>query len=335
MSTAETPTNRVYSELPSSNMDLNNAHTAANPTTALHDAASRNDAPEILRLLLAGADPTAATTALQKSTSLSVWTVFADFMPIPTLTLLTAAQAGDGIAVRLLLARGVDPLEKGPNDMTALHYAVAADHRDVVFALLLHPSHNRLLAATATTTPLPTSSSLSLLAPEMTPLHLAAQHHHTAVARALLRSRAPVADDDWEKTPLHVAASEGAVGVARVVLEHGADPNARDYRRRTALHRAALADHPKMCRVLVEAGAEVEARDEEGWTALGVAAGNGGCGAVRVLVEMGAEREVRTGDGRTAGEVARERGFGEVVKVLVPGVGLRRSKRVKGRGVKI
>ena len=62
-----------------------------------------------------------------------------------------------------------------------------------------------------------------------TPLHLAAQGGHLAVAEALLAAGADLAlATGAGQTPLHKAAFEGHDAVAELLLARGSDPNAAD-----------------------------------------------------------------------------------------------------------
>ena len=59
---------------------------------------------------------------------------------------------------------------------------------------------------------------------------------------------------------------------------------------RTPLHKAVIREHIDIMRLLVENGAEVNARDEYGETPLHQTAERGYIEVVRLLVENGAER---------------------------------------------
>ena len=96
--------------------------------------------------------------------------------------------------------------------------------------------------------------------------------------------------------------------IARLLVEKGADIEAKDNYRWTALQGAAEKGNEVVARLLVEKGADIE---NEGfrWTdgaAYGSRVGNEA--VARLLVENGANIEATTSDGRTALQVAVEKG---------------------------
>jgi ankyrin repeat protein len=62
-------------------------------------------------------------------------------------------------------------------------------------------------------------------------------------------------------TALHLASRDGHADVTRVLLEHGADVNARDRDGQTALHRASRIRQVKVVRMLLKLGASISAGD--------------------------------------------------------------------------
>jgi ankyrin repeat protein len=118
------------------------------------------------------------------------------------------------------------------------------------------------------------------------PLGLAIFFHHPALARTLIERGADVnaaADNAQRVAPLHSAASVGDIETMRLLLDRGADPNARQ---------------------------------AAGFTAMHAAAGNGDLDMARLLVARGADRHARTDDGKDAATIAAERGRGEFVAWL-------------------
>ena len=93
-------------------------------------------------------------------------------------------------------------------------------------------------------------------------------------------------------TVLHVAAAVGRTDVAAMLLDAGADPDARGgYDDATSLHVAAWNDHPDMAELLVARGATIDipSGSLHGTPPLGWALINGKHRAVERLLHLGAE----------------------------------------------
>lgn len=76
-----------------------------------------------------------------------------------------------------------------------------------------------------------------------TPLHYAAAHNHTRVAKALADAGADVAlSDTKDNTPLHYATGYGRVDVVDILLAAGADASAENHTGKTALDLAKLSE---------------------------------------------------------------------------------------------
>ena len=101
----------------------------------------------------------------------------------------------------------------------------------------------------------------------------AAYNGHLAICRLLIDKGAQLeAKSGGSRTPLHGAARHGHVDIVRLLCDRGADVEARDNGGRRPLHRAAYNDHISVVKELIEdRNAEINARDDLGWTALTIA----------------------------------------------------------------
>ncbi|HET6762621.1 MAG TPA: ankyrin repeat domain-containing protein [Longimicrobiaceae bacterium] len=125
--------------------------------------------------------------------------------------------------------------------------------------------------------------------------------------------------DGW--TLLHGAAFFARLDILKLLLERGADPTvaSTNQMRNQALH-AALAgrlDRDGIA-LLLDRGADVNARQHGGYTALHAAAMHGDAAMVELLLARGADPAVATDDGKTAADFARENGHEDMVPILTP-----------------
>jgi ankyrin repeat protein len=118
------------------------------------------------------------------------------------------------------------------------------------------------------------------------------------------------------ETPLHYAATFGSADAVRILLERGADPNARNRAGATPLIYGAY--NFEKARLLVEKGADVNARAQNGSTPLMIAASvHGNVPTVRYLLEKGADAKAIRANGSDALQIAALKSEPEAVKLLL------------------
>ncbi len=94
------------------------------------------------------------------------------------------------------------------------------------------------------------------------------------------------------ETPLIWAVGEGYHDIAVLLIEAGADVNAKNANGNTALLRAACEGHAELASVLIRVGADLDAQNHEGYTALVLARRRGNTEIVESLLAAGADRSL-------------------------------------------
>ena len=125
-----------------------------------------------------------------------------------------------------------------------------------------------------------------------TPLGLASFFGHKEVAEILLAHGAAVnlpSSNEMKVVPLHSAAAGRHTAIVRLLLEHAADPNARQRSAFTALHSAAHNGEAEMVELLLSYGAEINARSDENLTPLRLAQDRGHTAVADLLRAYGGQ----------------------------------------------
>jgi ankyrin repeat protein len=245
----------------------------------------------------------------------------ADTVATTDTRLVQAAKAGNSAAALALIQKRVDPNVAEPDGTTALHWAVRSNDLTLV---------DRLIKAGAKAN---TANRYGV-----TPIFLACQSASGLVIERLIAAGVSANTTGPEgETALHTCAHSGNVDAAKVLLAHGASINAGDsWRGQTPLMWAAAQKHPPMIKVLLEAGADVNARSTiiawerqrtaeprdkwlppGGLTAMLFAAREGCVECVKVLASSGADINAIDPDSHTPLVLALMNGHYDVAGALI------------------
>ena len=205
--------------------------------TPLHFAAQANDAESAEHLLEAGSDIEARDE-------------------IGRTPLHTAVDHGHIEVARVFLARGADANAHDEEYVSfPLHLAARGNHSTIVPILVQHGA--RLEEGNEA---------------RRTPLHVASAYGSIDTVRTLIRAGADVNQRDHnQESPLHRACFFQHLDVIEALIASGVDVNAADITGETPLHVSAAMNRELAAGLLMQHGAQIEARTHEGLTALDLA----------------------------------------------------------------
>lgn len=269
---------------------VNPNYSSSTGLTALHLAAMRGDVP-MCQLLV---DNGATTDVLAEGNKTPLFLAATNDRPLivgflldqgagiedrdveGNSPLLGAVDSGSVEVVRLLLDRGADLASRNNDDRNVLHMAVLSKNADVLQLLLSVKDSDRLINRKD--------------CDGDTPLHHAARNAFLDIVQILLKHGARAsAKNSSEETTLHAACRYNFPNVVREIVRQDARlVNETDMHWNTPLHAAAQGGFSETAAILVEAGADLEAKNYYEWTPLTVACKNGDFDTVSNLLGAGA-----------------------------------------------
>jgi ankyrin repeat protein len=206
-------------------------------------------------------------------------------------------QEGVG-AVQLLLGSGANVNAQDKGQITPLHLACYYGRLDIVRTLLTNGARINMKGELEQT-----ALHLALDGNRW-------GRDAVRIVRLLLERGADVnAQDSNHETPLHLASSYGQLTIGRVLLIHGANANAANIRGQTLLHMLSLwpcrvgHDH-RFVSILVDGGADINARDNDHETSLHTAYRNNRFDIVRPLLYKRADQKAKNNKGETPFQLA-------------------------------
>ncbi|XP_063846089.1 transient receptor potential cation channel subfamily A member 1 homolog isoform X2 [Scylla paramamosain] len=154
---------------------------------------------------------------------------------------------------------------------------------------------------------------------EETALHVAAEAGQVKVVRELMKHYRYLVKDENENsdTPLHLACLQGHTDVVRVLLEAGADVDARNSSLWTPLDCASAKGHVFCVHELLDYDSPIDPIDKTKTTPLQLAAKEGHVAVTRLLLERGASLQACDTSGRNALELAIAAGKKDVCMAIV------------------
>lgn len=205
-------------------------------------------------------------------------------------------------AVMTLLANGADPRLTDAEGRTPLHGAALST--DPAVAALLFD-------AGAPLDPVDRDG--------WSPLGVACANGNWRLAKFLLERGAKPEPEGGQPALLAASGGDDDAAGARLLLKLKARVDARGRLNRSALHVACLAGNAEIAQVLMDAGADINARDEQGVSPLLEVARAGSVGVLRLLASRRPDAGVCDSAGRNALAIACQgtRADGELVDALL------------------
>lgn len=213
-----------------------------------------------------------------------------------------AAFKGNIPLIRMFLRKGVPVNAKDDNALTVLHWAAFSGSREwadyPILTAFRYYENDDLREGYFDENVL----VIDYQKARCIELYAVESAIHCEASALLIERGAEVnARDTFGQTPLHIAAYVGNAPLVDFLLKKGADANLADRNGRTPLHLAAWGDHQNVAQLLMARGAQVNRKDIKGLTPLHLAVTrkeNSG-GTARQLILQGAAVNAVDSDGWT------------------------------------
>ncbi|KAJ3028519.1 UNVERIFIED_CONTAM: hypothetical protein HDU68_001515 [Siphonaria sp. JEL0065] len=301
-------------EKPERLVDVNSVESGTGKRTALYAAVRAKSLLTVQVLLGAGADffkkNAAGQLPLQKANG-EEYALLKTVMRRNELVLdkrgMTRIQKAvwnqDVELVKKLIAKDVPEINK-KDKSTVLHYAAENYHEKILSLLLNEIKYKKFLSTTNDG--------------GRRPIHWACESGNAEAVRQLLRAGVSVEikTTSFKETCLHLAADMGRVEVIELLLENGANADAKDSISMTPLHLAAQHGYLEIVRALVDHGAKVEPKDSQGQSPFYFAIKNEHIPVAEYLASKGATVRCTDAYGQTCAFVATIDGRLESLKFL-------------------
>lgn len=199
-----------------------------------------------------------------------------------------AVEKGSPILVRLLLGHGVKPPPAFRDGLKVLEAAERGEDTRLEILLACRADVQRQDDTNET------------------PLHKAAKSGHAKVVQLLLDMRAEIdaKGGEYDCSPLYAAAKEDKIATFKLLLERGADKEARQKDDRPVLGQAARTGNKEMVILLLDRRADIQGSDCDRDTPLHIVAMNAMFDIATLLVEKKADTKAKNSKGKSPLSVA-------------------------------
>ena len=181
--------------------------------------------------------------------------------------LLKAVKSGELKTVKELIDKGADVNTRDRDGWSLLHWSIYNNHDDISHFLIARGADVRSKTQHGKRVP------PFFIDPDWTVLHAAARFRDLELLKLLIDKGADInAKDEGGRAVIHEAGNEGHWEIVRYLIDKGVSPNSKgSFPGRTVLHSASQHGNLRVVKYIVERGAHVNAKDYGGVTPLGLA----------------------------------------------------------------